>query len=262
LPTSAGLIRRARLDRPGPALAVAALGFATMLAGLLASPHPYGTTAFVVDFLVAEIALAVVVVGAAIAFFPVADLGLRAPRLVAPRRLVPLALLCAGAVAAWVVARGSVADPAAADLGTTLRVLRTTALVGLNEEVLFRGLLLAALWRVFGARRGAVAALAAFGSFHLLNVAGGLTPGAAVFQCVFTIVVGAVFLQAAVGCGALWPSIVGHALYDLVVFDLGRFAAAGAGPGPGLALWALAVATGLVSLAMLRGLDGPAPYPR
>lgn len=261
-PFSGGSSRRTRLDRPGPALVVAALGFATMLGGLIASPHPYGSTAFVVDFLVAELALAIVVVGAALAFFPVADIGLRAPRVVAPRRLLPLALLCAGAVGAWWIARAAVTDPAAADLATTGRVLRTTALVGLNEEVLFRGLLLAALWRAFGARRGAFAALVAFGSFHLLNVAGGLTPGAAAFQCVFTIVCGAVFLQAAIGSGSLWPSIVGHGLYDLVVFDLGRFAAAGAGHGPALALWALAVVTGVVSLAMLRGLDGPGPYPR
>jgi membrane protease YdiL (CAAX protease family) len=254
--------RRSRLDRPGPALVVAALGFATMLGGLIASPHPYGSIAFVVDFLVAELVLALVVVGSALAFFPVADIGLRAPRAVAPWRLLPLALLSAGAVAAWWVARAAVTDPAAADLATTGRVLRTTALVGLNEEVLFRGLLLAALWRAFGARRGAVAALVAFGVFHLLNVAGGLTPGAAAFQFVFTIVCGAVFLQAAIGSGSLWPSIVGHALYDLVVFDLGRLAAAGAGHGPGLVLFALAVLTGLVSLAMLRGLGGRGPYPR
>jgi len=58
-----------RLDRRGLVLGVAALGFAVMLGGLLASPHPYGSVEFVVDFFVAELVLAAVLLGAPAAAF-------------------------------------------------------------------------------------------------------------------------------------------------------------------------------------------------
>jgi hypothetical protein len=67
------------------------------------------------------------------------------------------------------------------------------------------------------------AAMIAFASFHLLNVAGGVPPAAAAFQVVFTLLAGAIFLQAAVGSGSLWPAMIVHAVYDAVTFDLERF---------------------------------------
>ena len=251
-----------RLDRPVLVLGVAALGFAVMLAGLLASPHPYGTTAFVVDFVVAEAVLAAMLLGIVLALFPASRLGLGAPRDVDVRRIAPLALLLAACIGAWLAARAALPAGASADAATSLRVLRTTALVGFAEELLFRGLLLAAFWRWWGARRGALAAVVVFGSFHLLNVAGGVAPTAAAFQFAFTTLAGAIFLQGAVGARSLWPAMVVHAIYDAAVFDVNRFAQAGAGMGPALSLAAVAGVLGLWSFVGLRGLRDDEPYAR
>jgi uncharacterized protein len=251
-----------RLDRRGLVLGVAALAFAVMLGGLLASPHPYGSVDFVVDFFAAELVLAAVLLGAVLAAFPAARLGLGAPRGIEPRRVVPLALLLAAAVGMWLFARASLPDGAAADADTSWRVLRTTALVGFNEELLFRGLLLVAFWRWWGARRGAVAAMVAFGAFHLLNMAGGVPPLGAAFQFLFTMLAGAIFIQGAVGARSLWPAMVVHALYDAATFDLGRFAVAGAGHGPALALGGIALVLGVWSLVQFRSLAGAEPYAR
>jgi hypothetical protein len=141
-------------------------------------------------------------------------------------------------------------------------VLRTTALVGFNEELLFRGVALAAFWRWWGPRRGTLAAMLAFGSFHLINVAAGEPPVAAALQFVFTALAGAIFVQAAVGTRSLWFPMVAHAVYDAATFDLARFGEAGAGRAPALALAAVALGLGLVSLAMVRSLHAREPYPR
>lgn len=254
--------RLRRLDRPLPVLGVAVFGVAVMLGGLLASPHPYGTTAFVVDFVVAEAVLCAVLLGAVAAWFPAARLGLCPPRHVDVRRIAPMVLLLVACVGCWLAGRAMLPAGASADAATSWRVLRTTALVGFGEELLFRGLLLAAFWRWWGARRGALAAILAFGAFHLLNMAGGVPPAGAAFQFVFTTVAGALFLQGAVGARSLWPAMVVHAIYDAATFDLNRFAQAGAGMVPAFTLAAIAGVLALWALAGLRTLDGPEPYPR
>jgi membrane protease YdiL (CAAX protease family) len=254
--------RAHRLDRRPRVFAALALGFAIMAGGLLASPHPYGSPAFVVDLVVAEAVLAVALVAVVLVGFPAARIGLCAPRLVDPRRALPLALLLVASVGAWLAARASLPAGATVDDGTSWRLLRTTLLVGFNEELLFRGIALAAFWRWWGPRRGTLAAMAAFGAFHLLNVAAGSPPASVAIQVVFTTLAAATFVQAAVGTRSLWFPMAVHAIYDAATLDLGRLAQAGAGLLPSLALAVVALVLALVSLAMVRSLHGPEPYPR
>jgi membrane protease YdiL (CAAX protease family) len=147
------------------------------------------------------------------------------------------------------------------DAFTSLLLLRTTLLVGLNEEWLFRGLALAAFSHWWGWRRGWLAALLAFGCLHLLNLIGGVPPAAAAFQFLNTMLLGSVFLLAAVATRSLlWP-MLGHAAYDWAVIDAARFIAVGAPATGSLALTAVATLLGLWSLRTLWRMPERTPFP-
>lgn len=92
-----------------------------------------------------------------------------------------------------------------------------SVVVGVNEEVWFRGLLLA-LFRPAGARRAVVATAVLFGVLHLANLAGGATAGYAVLQLAFAALFGFVAAELAVLTDSLWPTILWHALYDLTSY--------------------------------------------
>ncbi len=242
-------------------LGVAALAFAVMLGGLLASPHPYGSVDFVVDFFAAELVLAAVLVGAVLAAFPAARLGLGAPRGIEPRRVAPLALLLAAAVGIWLFARASLPD-GAADAATLVARAADHRTGGLQ-----RG---AAVPRIAAGRVLAVVGRATRcgrGDGRVRRVpppqpGRGVPPLGAAFQFLFTMLAGAIFIQGAVGARSLWPAMVVHGLYDAATFDLARFAVAGAGHGPALALGGIALVLGLWSLVQLRSLAGAEPYAR
>jgi membrane protease YdiL (CAAX protease family) len=113
------------------------------------------------------------VAGGTVLLFPARHIGLRAPVWAGLMRAWPLLVLVVVALDAWVATRASV--PAKVSLNTldALMVLRTTVVVGLNEEWIFRGLMLAALCRWFGWRRGAYCSMVLFGALYLLNAAAG-----------------------------------------------------------------------------------------
>jgi membrane protease YdiL (CAAX protease family) len=136
----------------------------------------------------------------------------------------PVLVLVGTVLIAWVVMRVQLPAGTPVDNTQSMLVIRTTALVGLNEEWIFRGLLLAAFCRWWGLRRGAFAALVAFSAFHLLNIAGGVEPLASLFQFANTFVLGAIFLCAALGSRSLIIPMVGHALYDFAVIDMNSLA--------------------------------------
>ena len=99
--------------------------------------------------------------------------------------------------------------------------------VGFNEEIWFRGLLLAALRRL-GRRRAVVGASAVFGTLHLTNLLGGGDPTYVGLQFAFACLVGFVLAELVEVTGSLWIGIVWHALYDLVAFSVGDSLTAGA----------------------------------
>lgn len=226
-----------------------------LLWGELTSPHPYAHPDFVVDYFTTEVLTAAFLSLATLLLFPVRSIGWRVPTLASLPQIVPSVVLVAVALGVWAMARSAIPsdDPARPWL-----VLRTTVLVGINEEWMFRGLVLAALHARFGLRKGAILAAVAFGLFHLMNLAAGQSLTLALVQAGSTLLIGTVFVLAAIGTRSLlWPAAA-HALYDFSVVETGRLVAAGAPAWlalvVGLAAWVLGLA-GLVMLFRLQ--DGP-----
>ena len=141
-------------------------------------------------------------------------------------------------------------------------VLRSTVLVGINEEWIFRSLLLAAFCRWWGLRLGAIVALISFGAFHLLNMAGGVPLSLGAVQVVSTILLGSIFLMGAIDSRSLLLPMAVHALYDFAVLDITAFNQAGANPTPLLIAVVVGVILGIVSLVRIARLQGGEPYDR
>lgn len=237
-----------------------ALAFGLLAWGEIRATAPYTSAAFVVGYVWTELQVTALLAAATALFWPPRRLGLRRPRIAPLRHIAPLVLLVVAAVALRVWASTQIAADAVPDAQTSWLLLRTTLLVGINEEWLFRGLALAAFCRWWGWRRGWKAALLAFASLHLLNLIGGVSPWAAAFQFCNTFLMGSVFLLAAVSTGSLlWPMLV-HAIYDWAVTDTSRYVLAGA-PITGTASLALfAIILGLFSLWTLWHLPEQTPY--
>jgi membrane protease YdiL (CAAX protease family) len=263
---SADAGRMRRLDSRLLVWMVVTAATALFVLGLLRAPYPYADPRFAVALFDTEVQVTLLLAVATALWFPGRRMGLRAPRLAPPRaaairRVAPLVLLLLAAAGAWAVARLSLPAGAAFDDGLSWRVLRTTALVGVNEEWLFRGLLLAAFCRWWGLRRGAIAASLAFGAFHVINVLAGQPPAMVAVQVLVTLLMGAIFLMAALGTRSLLLPMVGHALYDFAVIDIGRLAAAGANATGMLVVTVLGLALGIWCLIEIGRLRGAEPYP-
>lgn len=248
------------LDRRAPVWAVLAAAFVLLAWGEVRATAPYTSAEFVVDYVGTELQVTALLLVATAWWWPWRALGLRRPQAPQGWGLAPLALLVAGALAArgWAVAH--LPAGAAVDAATGWRVLRTTLVVGLNEEWLFRGLALVAFCHWWGWRRGWQAALAAFGALHLLNLIAGVPPAGATFQFVNTVLMGSVFVLAAVATRSLlWPAI-GHALYDWAVIDTMRHVQAGAPPDASSVLAVGGLLLGVASMVTLWRMAPRRPY--
>jgi membrane protease YdiL (CAAX protease family) len=90
---------------------------------------------------------------------------------------------------------------------------------GFVEEVVFRGIILYWLVRVWGkSNRGLVAALVVqaflFGTLHALQVLGGSTPASAISNVLATFIFGLWVGVLVVVVGSLWPAILLHAVLN------------------------------------------------
>jgi uncharacterized protein len=255
-------VERDPLHRRAPVWAVLVVAFVLLGWGELRATDPYTSPQFVVGYVWTELQVTGLLLLATALFWPRRALGLRLPQAGAWRHVAPLLLLVALAVAVRIWVSTQVAAEATPDAATSWKLLRTTLLVGLNEEWLFRGVCVAAFCRWWGWRLGWKAALLAFGCVHLLNLIGGVSPAAAAFQFCNTVLMGSVFLLAAISTRSLlWP-MLGHAVYDWAVIDAPRFFAAGASmTGSGL-LTVVAILLGLYSAWTLWHLpEQTPPYP-
>lgn len=252
--------RLRNLDNRVLVAAVFVIAMGLYLHGALQSEHPYGDPRFVIEYFATELAVAVFLFLSTAAFFPAARIGFRRPQSGKARHWLPLAILLACAIGGWVAARLTLPAGAAIDNGSSLLVLRTTLLVGLTEEWIFRGLLLAALCRWLGARRGAFSALLLFGAFHLLNIAAGAPPLFAALQVVTTILIGSTLLLAAIGTRSLVVPIVVHAIYDFAVIDAGGLAHAGGSSLPTIVTLVAGFCTGSFALVAIARLPQQEPY--
>jgi uncharacterized protein len=101
-----------------------------------------------------------------------------------------------------------------------LWVLLNTFLVGLSEELMFRGVLFQALRHTVSIWPAVVLSTLAFGAIHSLNVfiTGDLQ--GAVIQSTAAALSGLFFIALRLRTGSLWPPIVIHGLWDCAAFLL------------------------------------------
>lgn len=142
------------------------------------------------------------------------DLGLQRSGAALGLRLAWLPLIYIVGGLALAVAAGL---PPAAVLGW---VLLNTALVGLSEELMFRGVLLQALRHTLPVWPAVLLGTLAFGAIHSLNVfiTGDLR--GALLQSAAAALSGLLFTALRLRTGALWPAIGVHALWDFATFAL------------------------------------------
>lgn len=252
--------RLSNLDKRPLVVVSWAAFMAVYLAGEILSPYSYGDARFVIDYLKTELVVTALLVMLTVLFLPATRIGFRRPVRLFSRQALPMYTLAIVAIAMWAATRGSLPSlPDGSDMQSLL-VLRTTAFVGLNEEWIFRGMLLAAMVRWWGLRAGAFGALGAFSAFHLLNIAGGVPPLLALVQLGNTFLLGSVFLLGAIATRSLLIPIVVHALYDFAVIDAARLIAAGAESKLLTIVPLLGLALGALGLFWLSRLKGGEPY--
>lgn len=121
-------------------------------------------------------------------------------------------------------------------------LLLATALVGLHEELLFRGLV---VWGARGGRSGRAwlerralwASAMAFGLYHLPNAVSGQALGLTGVQVLMATLMGVIFFLARCLSGGLWLPVLMHWAWDFSTFALLRTASLGPAEWPGAA-WA------------------------
>lgn len=244
----------------GAALAYfGAMGILTW--GLLHAPHGYADPHFVVDYLSTELQAAAWLLVCTLTWFRPAAIGLRWPQWQNWQGLVPLALLVAVYGAKWGATQlWSTPAQASADIAAH-RILITTLAVGLTEEWMCRGLLLAVCSAWLGLHRGAALSLVLFGALHLLNVAGGQSVAAVAIQSVMAALTGAVLLLAALSTRSLLVPVLGHGLYDFFTIDAARFIPTDETSLLTLAALPVGPLLGLYSLYRLHRWPAGSPYP-
>lgn len=95
-----------------------------------------------------------------------------------------------------------------------------TASVAVNEEIWFRGLMLAAL-RKMGTKRAVTISAGLFGVLHLTNAFNGKSAGYLIAQLVFAFLVGLVLAELVFLTGSLWIGIGWHFLHNFVAMATG-----------------------------------------
>lgn len=135
-------------------------------------------------------------------------------------------------------------------------VAATVGLVGFSEELMFRGVLLRAAWRRTGLFRAMLASATGFSALHAVNLLGGSPLPAVAVQLLSTFLFGLCFAPLAVRLGSLWPLVLFHWGWDLML--LGHAALGVAVPAVALLSAPLMIAVGAAlwwSLHRQRGLD-------
>jgi len=250
-----------RAPKPVAVLLVYLGSVALLLRGEVVSPFAYADPHFAVDYLATELQVAALLLACTAMFFQPARIGLRWPTLQAAGQLVPLVLQLAIALASWCTARWLSTPLAGSSDLSAWQILRTTLVVGVTEEWVYRGVLLAACSAWWGLRRGAAVSLLLFGALHLLNLAAGQTVQQAALQFALATLSGATLMLAALGSRSLLVPMVLHGLYDFLVIDAARFAPTLPSGAMSLAVLAAGPLLGLYSLVRIARMPAGAPYP-
>jgi len=105
--------------------------------------------------------------------------------------------------------------------GRTLAFIAiNTLLVGISEEVMFRGVLFRAILTQYRVWTAIVVSSILFGAVHILNVFNTGDLAGAVMQSVPAGMSGILFVAIVIRTGSIWPAIMYHALWDCVLFTM------------------------------------------
>lgn len=148
--------------------------------------------------------------------------------------LVYIAFFCVAMMLAGLPATGVIAS-----------IFVNTILIGLSEELMFRGILFRGLRACCSLRSTIWMSSLLFGAVHLLN---GFSTGlaSAVPQAIFTFCLGILFVAIRIRTGSLYPVIALHAAWDFCIFMLDV--------GPAGQLWSAAELYAVASVLPLYGL--------
>ncbi len=105
------------------------------------------------------------------------------------------------------------------DMKLLFMVLFTTLLVGISEELMFRGILLPALVKKRGKVMAVIMSSVMFGLLHSVNILGGLPFHEMLVQVVSSSVVGVLFACVALEIKNIVPIMIYHWLWDGILFS-------------------------------------------
>ncbi|MFN8342204.1 MAG: type II CAAX endopeptidase family protein [Cyclobacteriaceae bacterium] len=94
-----------------------------------------------------------------------------------------------------------------------------TLLVGISEELMFRGIILRGLMGNTSPRWAVLISALAFSSLHAVNIFAGLTVTATISQLAMTFVFGLYAATVSLKIRNLWPLIIFHWLWDFMTFS-------------------------------------------
>lgn len=137
------------------------------------------------------------------------------------------------------------------------RIAINTAFVGISEELMFRGVLLAPLVERFGIRRGVLFGALAFGAVHSLNALATGELGPAIAQSVLAIGMGLWAARLRLATDSLFAPIILHGLWDFALIAV----IAGGGTTTLTLTASLAALVGAIGLGIVawRGLGALTP---
>ena len=93
-----------------------------------------------------------------------------------------------------------------------------TLLVGVSEEIMFRGILFRAFEPVMSIWPAIILTSCLFGAMHTLNVLITGELSAALLQSIAAGMSGVVFVAIVIRTGSIWPAIIYHFLWDCLIF--------------------------------------------
>lgn len=247
---------------------IALILFALWLAVTVLTGRPVAETstiaAVVTDGVQRQLVLACALLVAAALLLRWPDLGFSPPRPGSLRLLWLPGIYVAAFLAAGIVA-------GLPPLGMLLILLVNTLLVGLSEELMFRGFIYTGLRDAMRIWPAILLTSLLFGAPHILNVMliGNLS--AAVGQAIFAFFTGIMFLALRIRTGSLWPVILLHAAWNTGLILIGREAPPLSPDDPLPILAVLLTAAAMLPVIaypfwLLRGMgrdgDGLGPVPR
>ncbi|MYM64205.1 CPBP family intramembrane glutamic endopeptidase [Pseudomaricurvus sp. HS19] len=112
-------------------------------------------------------------------------------------------------------------------LGVVVFVVINTLMVGVSEELMFRGVLFRALAASMSIWRAIIVTTVLFGAVHTLNVFITGELGEALVQSVAATMSGLVLIAIVIRTGSIWPAITYHFLWDCLLFLVSSSVASG-----------------------------------